>query len=166
MGKRRVAKAMKVLDKLYKAWPDDGKLCWLYSNYCEELDQYDPQAGFYPEGQAQKVYKQYADDKRVKIKPIKRESLMIGFLMTMGTDSGKSLIILEAYIIPKYRRQGYMRKAMEEEIKPGITCIGFMVFDTNPAIQFWEKMMEEFNFTKVHEGRVARGITEYAYLQR
>ena len=141
-----------------------GKLEYLYKQYCEELDAYCEQK--YPEGQDEAVFREYVDDARAMIRPITLDDELIGFIITLRNYSmniGEILIIAEAYIIPKYRRQGFMRRALSMIVSPNINEIEFMVYDKNPALGYWRKMMEDFGFVKCYECQVEPGLTEYAY---
>lgn len=134
----------------------------LYKLYCEELNQYDDQ--FYPEGQDEVVFHDYEETDGVTITNIDKDGKHIGFLITFEKPELKhELYICEAYVLPEFRKHGYMREAVKEAIRGDYNMIRFMVFRDNPAIDFWEKMMQEAGYRRIARQEHTPCLYEYYY---
>lgn len=134
----------------------------LYKRYCEELSQYDDQT--YPDGHDERTYWDYEESNVSKITKIEKDGKVIGFLISYSNPpETKELFICEAYIVPEYRNHGYMREAVKEAIRGDYNMIRFMVFNDNPAIKFWEKMMQEAGYKRVARQEHSSCLCEYFY---
>lgn len=148
------------LDRLTTKNIEGKTLLELYKDYCEELNQYDDK--FYPEGQDERVFSDYEETEGVNISKIDKGGKHIGFLITLE-KSKNELFICEAYVLPEYRRHGYMREAVKDALRSRKCMIRFMVFRDNPALKFWEKMMQEAGYRRVARQEHTPCLFEYFY---
>lgn len=139
--------------------PDDELLA-LYKGYCNELSEYDDEE--YPEGQDERVLREYQANPDVKIHEITLDGAKIGFLILLTNKKVSDVIICEAYVLPAFRGNGYMSRTVEAAIKP-YTSVRFVVFNQNPAKEFWEKVMKRIGRAKISSAPYERQFTEYLY---
>lgn len=140
---------------------EDGYL-ELYKAYCEELSQYD--SNEYPEGQDEKVYNEYVENPNVGFYKMAAMGEPIGFLITMvNPEMPSELLICEAYVLPEYRHEGLMRKAVKETVTKKYSTVRFVVFKNNPAVGFWDKVMKEIGRVQIAKGTWEKQFDEYLY---
>lgn len=135
----------------------------LYKKYCDELSAYDDED--YPDGSAENTFLSYVSMEGVRFNKIVKDDRLVGFLITMVKPLYKSeMCICEAYVEPEYRNRGYMRAAVQAELKTGnYQMIRFMVFDRNPALVLWGKLMEEFGYRQTAKQEHNPTLHEYFY---
>ena len=73
---------------------------------------------------------------------------IIGYYPNCHPDA--EVYITEAYIIPEYRRQGYMHKTITQYIKNnhGTYCL-FIVKNNDIALQFWQKVFADNGYKQI-----------------
>lgn len=139
--------------------PSD-ELLGMYKSYCEELSQYDDTE--YPEGQDERVYREYQANPNVRIIAITNGSMKVGFLILLNGEKRNECVICEAYVLPMYRGRGLMKTTLAKVLKQ-YNRIRFLVFNRNPAKGYWEKTLKELGRVKLASAPYDRQLTEYLY---
>lgn len=132
--------------------------------YCEELANYAPgsRADDLRSADKQDVnFEWLLAENEIDLKRLNdKAGGLIGFLATSEYNS--VLFILEAFVVPACRRFGVMRRAINEKITPQIKKVVFAVYDGNPALRCWVKLMDEHGFAEESRATID-GLTEYEF---
>ena len=134
----------------------------LYRAYCDELAAFDNTK--YPPGQAELTFTLYRDDPVCTIKQIAVNGKTAGFLIIMDRTP-KHLIIAEAYLKPEYRKQGWMRFAVENTLLYGdYLTIALATLNRNTAaFPYWKKTLALYNYKFVDSEPYNAIITDYYF---
>lgn len=138
------------------------RLYWRF--YCVELSNYAPgsRADDLRSQEKQDVnFDWLLAENEIDLKTLRdKAGGIIGFLATV--EYNNVLFILEAFVIPACRRLGIMRRAINEKITPQIKKVVFAVYNGNPALRCWAKLMDEHGFAEESRATID-GLTEYEF---
>ena len=138
------------------------RLLWRF--YCVELSNYAPgsRADDLRSQEKQDVnFDWLLAENEIDLKTLRDHAGgIIGFLATV--EYNNVLFILEAFVIPACRRLGVMRRAINEKITPQIKKVVFAVYNGNPALRCWTKLMDEHGFAEESRATID-GLTEYEF---
>lgn len=102
--------------------------------------------------------------------PIKIKTQEIGFLTVYthpNCHPDADWYIEDSYIMPEYRNQGFMQKAVQKWVKehPGKYCL-FIVDNNEPARHMWPAVFEKMKYQSLDLRQVLppkQGITQYGW---
>lgn len=123
-----------------------------------------------PEAEKLKLYTELTGTAYTHWIDIRKEKEIIGFLI-IGTAPNchpdADFYIEEAYIIPDFRRKGYMSAAVSEFEKAhkGTYCL-FVLNENTPAKLFWEKFFQKLGYQPCFLRDVGAGdeyCTQYGF---
>lgn len=121
----------------------------MYERYCRELDPYDDAPGTFQrtaEDVATEYMRAAETDPDFEWRDIIVDGKLAGFLIICSVSHPRPVVrICEAYIRPSYRKRGLMRKAIGEILKTGVDVV-MEIYKRNPAISFWQKVMNEYGY--------------------
>ncbi len=146
----------------------------MYIDYCNELDVYDPhhsdRFSVFSRLSAERVCRSYMRRKAFKwIDIYSNNGILIGFLIVARNLRlhGDGLYICEAYIIPEFRKNGYMTTEVNRHLQGYEGNVFFEIYDkNNRAINYWTNRMNKHSASLLGTNESfsgVEGLTEYHY---
>ena len=142
----------------------------LYTDYCLELEQYDPIAEDFPYDKAREVAESYYAHPAFDWISITDGDEEVGFLITAHDLDvfGKGLYICEAYVEEAHRRKGLMTATVQKALsncKTAHLVVHLETFLGNPAASFWAHRLTEAGFKEVfsRESPLTKGAIHWKY---